>query len=456
MLLRADGGLWAVRPSFWPSFTGKGPRVSSSDTGEQGVNGQQRGFSDSARHNGAGTGEGEPVILQPPQPLDGTRESQAHQRELKTVRVAITANIVIFFCKAATCWLTGSSAMFGEAVHSVADTINQVLLRFGILTSQQAPTDLHPYGYLKDKFLWSLVSAVGIFCLGAGVTVAHGVMTLGAPPAEMHHMGWNAAVLVLSFVMEGYSLLVATRAIVAGAAAAGLSFWEYVRRGMDPTSVAVMLEDGAAVTGLIIAALSIAMVHITGNPIYDGIGSITIGVLLGVTAWYLIAQNRSFLIGRSMNSSDMQRVMDLLRSDYVVKAVHDVKSEEIGPGIYRFKAEMEFHGERIVERHLQRLGGTEMLHAQMHSAFMTGRPETLDLFLHQYGSSTIKALGAEVDRLEAAIVRLVPGIRHIDLETDRGRTDKTWKGPRSPFDTFMGSGDVELDKAEFQVPAGFK
>lgn len=69
----------------------------------------------------------------------------------------------------------------------------QVLLRFGILTSQQAPTDLHPYGYLKDKFLWSLVSAVGIFCLGAGVTVAHGVMTLGAPPAEMHHMGWNAA-----------------------------------------------------------------------------------------------------------------------------------------------------------------------------------------------------------------------------------------------------------------------
>ena len=71
--------------------------------------------------------------------------------------------------------------------------IHKVLLRFGILTSRQAPTDLHPYGYLKDKFLWSLVSAVGIFCLGAGVTVAHGVMTLGAPPAEMQYLGWNAA-----------------------------------------------------------------------------------------------------------------------------------------------------------------------------------------------------------------------------------------------------------------------
>ena len=69
----------------------------------------------------------------------------------------------------------------------------QVLLRFGIVTSRQAPTDLHPYGYLKDKFLWSLVSAVGIFCLGSGVTVAHGVMTLGAPPAEISHLGYNAA-----------------------------------------------------------------------------------------------------------------------------------------------------------------------------------------------------------------------------------------------------------------------
>lgn len=140
--------------------------------------------------------------------------------------------------------------MLAECVHSVVDTANQALLRLGVTRSRRPPTALHPYGFMKDKFVWSLVSAVGIFCMGAGATVAHGasalIDALGASSAiaaaaggtgtataaaaaavpEVTNLGVSAAVLTVSAVVESYSLLVATRAVAAGAAAAGLSFSE--------------------------------------------------------------------------------------------------------------------------------------------------------------------------------------------------------------------------------------
>ncbi|CAL5227702.1 g10710 [Coccomyxa viridis] len=362
----------------------------------------------------------------PPLPLTlGTlKEKQAYDRELRTVTVAITANIVIFVAKLVTYILSGSSAMLAETVHSVVDTLNQALLRVGIVRSKRAPTKTHPYGYMKDKFVWSLVSAVGIFCLGAGVTCAHGVSSLMSPPPHLEHMGYSLAVLGVSFVVEGYSLLVATRSVLQGAQAMSMTFWEYIRRGMDPTTVAVMMEDGAAVTGLLIAGASTCMVHLTGNAVYDAVGSITIGGLLGCTAIFLIQQNRSLLLGRAMNNRDMQKVLLHLRKDPVVRAVYDAKSEEIGPNIFRFKAEIEFNGERIVEHHMERMGGKEQLLEQMYSAMATRRDETVDLALRSYGRDMVGALGAEVDRLETEIQQVMPSIRHIDLETDRGRHDK--------------------------------
>ncbi|BDA46259.1 Zinc transporter 9 [Coccomyxa sp. Obi] len=370
----------------------------------------------------------------PPLPLTlGTvKEKQAFERELHTVTVAIVANMVIFSAKLVTYLMSGSSTMLAETVHSVVDTFNQVLLRVGIVRSKRAPTKMHPYGYMKDKFVWSLVSAVGIFCLGAGVTCAHGFSNLFAPPVQLEHLGYGLAVLGVSFVVEGYSLLVATRAVLQGAHAMGMTFTEYIRRGMDPTTVAVMLEDGAAVAGLVIAGASTWAVHLTGNAVYDALGSITIGCLLGCTAVFLIQQNRSLLLGRAMNTRDMQKVLHHLRKDPVVRAVYDAKSEEIGPNIFRFKAEIEFDGERIVEGHMERMGGREQLLQQMYSAIATKKDDTVDLALRSYGRDMVGALGAEVDRLETEIQQLMPGIRHIDLETDRGRHDKG-SAQRHPF-----------------------
>jgi solute carrier family 30 (zinc transporter), member 9 len=237
----------------------------------------------------------------------------------------------------------------------------------------------------------SLISAVGIFCLGAGVSIVHGIHAI-LDPAISTEAGWGLAVLLLSTVVEGYTLLVAIRAVHAGAAAAGMRFLDFVRSGRDPVSVAIMAEDGAAVAGVIVAAVCTQLVSVTGQAvrrrcelhalapptatcrccwafaclwqrpsgrgalgqrvsltrraveaasmllwvqIWDGIGGILVGCLLAGVAVYLIQRNRSFLIGRSMMDQDFQKIIRHLKRDPVIKNIYEAKSEEIGEGIYR-------------------------------------------------------------------------------------------------------------------------
>ncbi|KAB1207403.1 Metal tolerance protein C4 [Morella rubra] len=241
--------------------------------------------------------------------------------------------------------------MLAEVVHSLADFANQALLAYGLSSSRRAPDALHPYGYSKERFVWSLISAVGIFCLGSGGTIVHGIQNLWTvqPPENILYA---ALVLGGSFLIEGASLLVAIQAVKKGAAAEGTTVRDYVWRGHDPTSVAVMAEDGAAVAGLLIAGASLVAVSYTGNAIYDPIGSIIVGNLLvgvvyksitaklALVAIFLVQRNRHALIGRAMDDHDVEKVLHFLKNDLVVDAVYDCKSEVIGPGFFRFKAEI--------------------------------------------------------------------------------------------------------------------
>ncbi|KAG9141034.1 hypothetical protein Leryth_012616 [Lithospermum erythrorhizon] len=195
------------------------------------------------------------------------------------------------------------------------------------------------YGYSKERFVWSLISAVGIFCLGAGATIVHGIQNLWSAQSP-ENMEYAALVIGGSLLIEGASLFVAINAVRKGAASEGLSVRDYIWRGHDPTAVAVMTEDGAAVAGLLIAGASLVAVNATGNPIYDPIGSIIVGNLLGMVAVFLIQRNRHALIGRAIDAQDTERVLQFLKHDPVVDAVYDSKSEVIGPGFFRFKAEI--------------------------------------------------------------------------------------------------------------------
>ncbi|KAL0354390.1 UNVERIFIED_CONTAM: Metal tolerance protein C4 [Sesamum radiatum] len=270
------------------------------------------------------------------------------------------------------------------------------------------------YGYSKERFVWSLISAVGIFCLGSGATIVHGVQNLWTCQAP-EHIEYAALVIGGSFVIEGASLFVAVNAVRKGAAAEGMKVRDYVWRGHDPTAVAVMTEDGAAVTGLAIAAASLVAVKTTGNAIYDPIGSIIVGNLLGMVAIFLIQRNRHALIGRAIDDNDMERVLHFLKNDPVVDAVYDCKSEVIGPGFFRFKAEIDFNGVVLVQNYLSRTGREEWA-KQFREAAKEKDNSALLKVMANYGEEVVTALGSEVDRLEKEIQEIVPGIRHVDIE----------------------------------------
>lgn len=304
--------------------------------------------------------------------------------------------------------------MLAEVVHSAADFANQALLAYGLSSSRRAPDAIHPYGYSKERFVWSLISAVGIFCLGSGATIVHGIQNLwtSQPPANIQYA---ALVIGGSFLIEGASLVVAIHAVRKGATAEGMTVRDYVWRGHDPTAVAVMTEDGAAVTGLLIAAASLVAVNTTGNAIYDPIGSIIVGNVLGMVAVFLIQRNRHALLGRAIDDHDMERVLHFLRNDPVVDAVYDCKSEVIGPGFFRFKAEIDFNGVILVQNYLKRTGREEWA-KQFREATKEKDDTALLKLMSNYGEEVVTALGSEVDRLENEIQEIVPGIRHVDIE----------------------------------------
>ncbi|XP_078443065.1 cation efflux family protein [Wolffia australiana] len=338
----------------------------------------------------------------------------------RAVTIALWCNFLVFSLKFGVWLVTSSHVMLAEMVHSIADFANQALLAYGLSSSRRAPDAMHPYGYSKERFVWSLISAVGIFCLGSGATIVHGVQNLWSAeqPENMHYA---ALVIGGSFLIEGASLIVAVNAVKKGAEAEGMTVWDYIWRGHDPTSVAVMTEDGAAVTGLAIAAASLVAVNTTGNPMYDPIGSIIVGNLLGMVAIFLIQRNRHALIGRAIDDHDMESVLEFLRSDPVVDSLYDCKSEVIGPGFFRFKAEIDFNGVVVVQNYLKRTG-REQWAAKFRDAARDGDDAALHKTMASYGEELVEALGSEVDRLEREIQKIVPGIRHVDIEAHDPRS----------------------------------
>ncbi|KAK9757136.1 hypothetical protein RND81_01G142800 [Saponaria officinalis] len=336
------------------------------------------------------------------------------QHSQRAVTTALWCNFLVFSLKFGVWCATSSHVMLAEAVHSVADFANQALLAYGLSSSRRGPDAIHPYGYSKERFVWSLISAVGIFCIGSGATIVHGFQHLwtSQPP---EHIKYAAFVIGGSFFIEGASLVVAIDAVRKGAAAEGMKLRDYIWRGHDPTAVAVMTEDGAAVTGLAIAGASLYAVNATGNPIYDPIGSIVVGNLLGMVAIFLIQRNRHALIGRAIDDHDMQKVLEFLKNDPVVDEVYDCKSEVIGPGFFRFKAEIDFNGVVLVKNYINRAGCEEWAR-QFRDAANEDDDKALLKVMSNYGEEVVTALGSEVDRLEREIQTLVPGIRHVDIE----------------------------------------
>jgi len=248
-----------------------------------------------------------------------------------TVLVAFGANLAIAVAKTFAAAVSGSASMSAEAAHSWADTGNQIFLLIATRRSSRDADERRPLGYGREAYVWSLLAAVGLFVVGAAVSIWRGITELlhGAEGAEDYRLAY--LVLAIAFVLEGTSLLQALRQLRREAANLERDVLEYALRTSDPTVRAVFAEDSAALIGIAIAFLGILMHQLTGQTVWDAVGSILVGILLGGVAVLLIDRNRIFLTGEAGPPSIRDALVDRLASFPEVASVRFLRPEFIGP-----------------------------------------------------------------------------------------------------------------------------
>jgi len=328
----------------------------------------------------------------------------------RAVAVALFVDFVIGAAKTVAFLLTGSTAIMAEVLHSAADLTNQSLLVVGIVRSRRQPDGEYPYGFGRARYIWALLSAAGVLFVGSGVSVVRGAQQLWAPE-PLEHLGWGFVVLAGSLVAESISLAFGLSAVRRSARKSDQSVWRYLRKGPDPMGVAVVLEDAPAVLGVLIALTGLGLAERTGNPAWDGAASIAIGLLLGVSAVFLINRNRRLLLGPAPPSESVARMLAVLEQSPLVARVQDVKVSQLGADAVRFKAEVTFDGRELARR---LLAGRDL---DATWSTLNG-PQALERLLVEFGGEVTEAIGDEVDRLEAEVTEAAPEARHVDLEPD--------------------------------------
>ncbi|XP_061397941.1 proton-coupled zinc antiporter SLC30A9, mitochondrial [Musca vetustissima] len=329
----------------------------------------------------------------------------------KVVLIAIGINGLNFLFKVGGWLYSGSHSMFAEAIHSLADTINQLILAYGIHKSTQMADSDHPYGYANMKYVSSLISGVGIFCVGTGLSFYHGITGL-MNPEPMEDFFWAFFILGGSLVSEGATLLVAMNEVRRSAKLKGISFKEYVLTGKDPCVNVVLTEDAAAVASVAVAAGCMGLSTITGSPIYDAVGSLLVGSILGAVASFIIYTNVAALVGKSIPHEHLERINSELESDVMIRAIHDVKGIDMGNSLVRYKAEMDFDGRELTRSYLDKQDLNELL--KVVKSFQS--TEELEQFLLNHGENIVDLMGGEIDRIEMKLRKKFPEIRHCDLE----------------------------------------
>jgi cation diffusion facilitator family transporter len=220
----------------------------------------------------------------------------AQTASTRTLVIALVANLGIAASKFVAAAITGSSAMLTEGVHSVVDSTNQLLLMWGRRQSRKPADKYHPFGYGRELYFWSFVVAVLVFSLGAGVSVYEGIIHIAHPePAVSPIIAY--IVLLVAFLLEGWSTLEAFQEFKT--AKGDLGWFEAIRRSKDPPAFIILLENGAAMAGIIAAAVGLLLAQLSGNPVFDGAASIVIGMILGFTAAILAYESKGLLIGEA-------------------------------------------------------------------------------------------------------------------------------------------------------------
>ncbi|PXY26630.1 cation transporter [Prauserella sp. PE36] len=245
----------------------------------------------------------------------------------KAILAALGANAGIAVAKFVGFLITGSSSMLAESVHSVADTSNQGLLLLGQKTSKRKATREHPFGYGRDRYFYSFIVALMLFTLGSAFALYEGIHKV-QHPEELTSPMVAVVILVVAICLEIYSF---HTAIVESKKIKGdKTWWGFIRQSKTPELPVVLLEDAGALFGLVFALIGVGLSVVTGNPVWDGVGTIMIGVLLGVIAVTLIIEMKSLLIGEGSGERELETIVSELTSGDVERVIH-IRTQYIGP-----------------------------------------------------------------------------------------------------------------------------
>jgi len=293
------------------------------------------------------------------------------------IYAALVGNSLIAVTKFVAASVSGSSAMFSEGIHSLVDTGNQVLLLYGLKRAEKPPDAEFPFGHGKEVYFWSFVVAILIFGLGAGASLYQGWHHL-SDPAPMTNLTINYVVLGIAILFEAGALGVAFREFNKRRGSA--SVLQAVRAGKDPSLFVVVFEDSAALLGLLVALAGLVLFQLTGNPIYDALASIGIGLILALTAAWLAFESKGLLIGESATPDIVSAINQIANEDGLVLSTNELATLHMGPSHI------------IVTMSLDFIDGID--------------------------SSTVEAT---VTRMSRAIKAIDPAIRRVFIEAERAQ-----------------------------------
>jgi zinc transporter 9 len=332
-------------------------------------------------------------------------ENLASGSSVKVVVTAIGGNTLVTCAKAIGWFFTGSPSMLAETIHSAADTANQILIFVGIKQSEKKASRFFPWGHGHARYVWNLISAMGIFFIGFGFTTYHGVSSLFHPHGESGEGTLLIAlsILLFSFIVEGYAFWVAYKEVMI--MKGSLPFKEFIKRGDDPTVVGVLLEDGVAVLGVIIAAICILLSKYFHWGIADAIGSIIIGVTMGIMAILLSYLNGKLLIGSAVHEVKEKEYSAFIESMPVVEKVLSITPVILGAGKIHLAVNVELYEQSLLHR--------EKIESDVESI---KEGKDIASVLVKRSVQMVRTVGSELRKVEKEIKEKYPEILTVELE----------------------------------------
>lgn len=305
---------------------------------------------------------------------------------MRAIIAAMVANAGIAVAKFIAYLATGSASMLAESIHSVADTANQGLLILGGRRAKRIADDEHQFGYGRERYFWAFVVAMVLFALGGVFSVFEGIEKI-RHPHELDSLGWAFGVLLFGIALEAFSFR--TALIEARKVKGDRDWWEFIRSSRSPELPVVLLEDAGALIGLVLALGGVGLTALTGDVLWDAVGTLSIGTLLIVIAITLTVEMQSLLIGEAATARNVKKITETVTGNPQVSRVIDLKTQHIGPEELLVAGKIEFD---------HRLSGAEISDAidDIEGSLRAALPLTLRIYIEpDIYDATRETTGAE-------------------------------------------------------------